>query len=247
MMGSLEYGLIILTILGAGIIRGYSGFGFAMICVVVLSFILSPAQVTPVILCLDIAGSLWLFLNTRKQVDWKELKWIGLGSLVTLPLGSMALLMVPVNLMRIFISLVILLLCVFLLKQNRPVRSSGLVMVTGVGMVSGFLTGVAAIGGPPVILFYFSSDRAVSVSRATMIAFFLMVDITALCSSAWYGLVSGQTLKLFAVLFVPMMVGIAIGNTLFGKMSSESGFRKQVILFLMIIAGVSLVKFSLFS
>lgn len=242
-----EYIFAAMAILGAGVIRGYSGFGFAMICAITLSFIFPPSQFTPVILCLDVVASSWLFYKVRKQVDWKGLKFIGFGALLTLPLGSLALIVVPMNYMRIFISLVIICLCAGLLKNKKQFKSTGRGTTIGVGMISGFLTGVAAIGGPPIILFYFSSDRSVSVSRASMIAFFLIVDSLALVSSACYGLLNRQTLVLSVSLIIPLIIGIWVGNFLFGKFSNEAAFRKQVIVLLMTIALISMVKFAFFS
>lgn len=244
---SWEYSYAALVILGAGLIRGYSGFGFAMISAITLSFIFPPAQVTPVILCLEVAASSWLLYKVRREVDGKGLLLIGLGALLTLPLGTLALVVVPVTAMRIFISLMVICLCLGLLLKKKQRKSSGFVATVGVGMVSGFLTGVAAMGGPPVILFYFSSNRSVAVSRASMIAFFLMVDTLAIVSSLCYGLIDRQTLTLSLGLVIPLGIGIWIGNFIFGKFSNEAGFRRQVIFLLMILAFISLVKFSISS
>jgi hypothetical protein len=242
---SWEYNYAALVILGASVIRGYSGFGFAMISDITLTFIFPPAQVTPVILCLDVVASSWLLYKVRKEVDWKGLRLIGLGALLTLPLGTLALVVVPVTAMRIFISLVVICLCLGLLLKKKQGKSSGSVATAGVGMVAGFLTGVAAMGGPPVILFYFSSNKSVAVSRASMIAFFLMVDTLAIVSSICYGLFDRQTLTLSLGLFIPLGIGIWIGNFLFGKYSNEAVFRRQVIFLLMAIALISLGKFSI--
>lgn len=242
-----EYSYAALVILGASVIRGYAGFGFAMICAITLSFVFPPSQVTPIILCLDVVASFWLFLKVRRQVDWKGLKFIGMGALLTLPLGTLALVVIPMNPMRIFISLVILCLCAGLLWKRQPSSTATAQATLGVGMVSGFLTGVAAIGGPPVILFYLSSEKSVSVSRASMIAFFLMVDSLALVSTACYGLLNQQTLAWSASLVIPLMGGIWAGNFIFSRFSNEAGFKRQVIILLMIIAFVSLIKFSLVS
>lgn len=230
----------------AAIIRGYSGFGFAMVCALTLSYIFPPSQITPMVLCMDIAGSLWLFFKTFRQVDWKGIKLISMGALVTLPLGSLALRAVPANPMRIFIASVIFILCVALIVQKKKVTAAGSWTTAGVGTCSGFLTGVAALGGPPVVLFYFSSDRPVAVSRASMIAFFLLVDIMALISSLCYGLMSRSTLTLSLGLLGPLAAGIWIGNFLFHRYANETVFRRQVIIFLMLFSLASLVKFSLF-
>ncbi len=242
-MDALYAGIIVF---GASIIRGYSGFGFAMICALTLTYILPPSQITPMVLCMDVAASSWLFLKSRKEVDWKGLKLIGLGALICLPLGTLALVVVPANPMRICIALVILCLCIALIKQKKRISTPGPAATTIVGLFSGFLTGVAALGGPPVILFYFSSDRPVAVSRASMIAFLRMVDIMALVSSIFYGLVPPKVVALSMSMYIPLALGIWLGNFFFNRYANEAAFRKQVILFLMLFAVISLVKLTLF-
>ncbi len=235
-----------ITILGAGVIRGYSGFGFALICALTLSLVFPPATVTPIILCLDVGASLWLLYKVRLQVDWSGLRRIGLGAVITLPLGTLALVVIPINTMRIFISLVVICLCFALLWQKKQIRAKSQIVAIGVGMCSGFLTGVAAIGGPPVVLFYLSSDRPIAVSRASMIAFFLMVDTLALGSCLYYGLITRQVISLSLGLLIPLGMGIWMGNFLFHRFSNEAVFRKQVIILLLILGVISMVKAGLF-
>ena len=244
----MDWGIIFagMAIFGAGVVRGYTGFGFAMICALMLTQVFPPATVTPIILCLDVAASLWLFYKVFHQVDWKGLKLIGLGAVLTLPLGTMVLIYVPVTPIRIFISIVIIVLCFALLRQKRKVQATGPLATAGVGMCSGFLTGVSALGGPPVILFYFSSDRPVAVSRASMIAFFLIVDAFALISCLVSGLLTREVVTLSLGFMLPLAAGIGIGNFLFHRFHNEEAFRKQVIILLMCLAVASFVKFTLF-
>jgi uncharacterized membrane protein YfcA len=61
------------SILLAGIIRGYSGFGFSMTAVVSLSLVMPPPEAVPMILLLEVAASLWLLPRVWRQIDWKSL------------------------------------------------------------------------------------------------------------------------------------------------------------------------------
>lgn len=143
--------------------------------------------------------------------------------------------------MKMFISVVIIILCVGLIKRRSVIVSSSSAATLGTGLLSGFLTGVAAIGGPSVILFYYSSGRSVAVSRASMIAFFLFIDFLALISCLWYGLLDRQTVSLSAGMVVPMGVGLWIGNALFGRLADEEKFRKRVLTLLLLLALLSLM------
>ncbi len=71
-----------LAVLVAGIVRGYSGFGFSMIATTSMSLLLPPVEVIPVILLLEILASAWLLPHVWKQIDWKSLSWLSLGVLV---------------------------------------------------------------------------------------------------------------------------------------------------------------------
>ncbi|HCY87363.1 MAG TPA: hypothetical protein DHV36_19675 [Desulfobacteraceae bacterium] len=230
------------AVAGASVIRGYTGFGFAMVCALCLALVFPPATVTPVILCLDILGSLWLFLKAYHLVDWRGLSGIILGAAVTLPLGTMALVHVPVTPVRIFISLIILSAAIALLGQKTMRSNTGPWATAAVGMGAGFLSGLAALGGPPVILFYYSSDRPVDVSRASMIAFFLVVDILAISACVAGGLVSERVIQLSLWMAVPLILGIWLGNALFQKFRNEAAFRRQVIWLLIGLSVVSLGK-----
>ncbi len=229
------------VVFAASIIRGYSGFGFALIVAISLCFIFPPALVTPVILCLDIVASSWLLYKAFAVVDWKGLKLLVAGAALTLPIGTFALVYTPVKAMKILISVVIIILCTSLLIRKatpKPVHS-GITFATG--LFSGVLTGIAGIGGPPVILYYYSSKRPIAVSRASMITFFLLIDSLALVSLLWGGLLNRESISLSATLLIPSALGIWLGNSCFGKVRDEEKFKKRVLLLLLLIAGISLL------
>ncbi len=237
-----EFFYTIFIILGAGIVRGYTGFGFTMICAITLAFIYPPAMITPLVLCLDLTASIWLFVKARKLVDWKGLKILIFGSMIAIPIGSLVLTSIPVNYLRIFIALTVLFLCTGLLLKKQVHTTNIPSSTFGIGMLSGFLTGVAAIGGPPVILFYLSSNRSIPISRASLIAYFLVVECVAIVSCFWNGLLDGQILIFSAKMLIPLSVGLWIGNYFFENFSNEKKFKRQTLVLLMAIAITSLLN-----
>ncbi len=70
-----------LVILVAGIIRGYSGFGFSMIAVISLSLVMPPTEIVPVILVLEVIASMWLLPRICRQIHWKSISWLSIGVL----------------------------------------------------------------------------------------------------------------------------------------------------------------------
>ena len=99
------------------------------------------------------------------------------------------------------------------------------------GLLCGLLNGGTGIGGPPAILFYFSSPAAVTVSRASLIAFFFAIDAFATSVAATQGLVTRDVLLLAALLVLPMLLGIHLGNRRFLGAETDR-FRRFVLMLL---------------
>ena len=100
----------------AGIIRGYSGFGFAMVAVTSISLVLPPIQVVPVVLILEVLASIRLVPQVWRDIDWGSLRWLLAGSLVATPFGVYLLATIPADPMRICISLIVLIAATSLLR-----------------------------------------------------------------------------------------------------------------------------------
>ena len=109
------------------------------------------------------------------------------------------------------------------------------------GLVSGLLNGAAAVGGPPAILFFFSSPVGAAVSRASLIAFFLVTDILAAGFCATAGLMTVSHMRQAFILAVPMAAGLFLGKRAFIR-TPETVFKKKVLLYLMILSLLILAR-----
>ena len=241
---SVELGSLIVSIVAvfvAGIIRGYSGFGFAMVAVTSMSLLLPPVQVVPTVLVLEILASLRLVPQVRKDIDWYSLRWLLIGSFVGIPFGVYLLATIPPAPMRISISLMVLIASILLMRGFAWKRMPGIILILITGLACGMLNGAAAIGGPPVILFYLSSPAGVKTSRASIIAYFLGIDTLCLIMAAVQGLMTFQTLLLTVVCLVPLLLGITIGSRMFIKIDQTS-FRRHVLILLILLSIAGLFR-----
>lgn len=225
----------------AGFIRGYTGFGFSMITVVSLSMVFKPVEVVPVVLLLEIGASSMLLPQVWRKVDWRSLVWLCIGMAVGTPLGVAALVNVPVQPMRAAIAAIVIILVLLLLSGFSLKKKPGTPATLATGLVSGTLNGAATIGGPPVILFFFSSRAGVDISRASVIAYFFATDILASFICIARGLVLQQTLVLLAMLLLPLIIGIQAGSRSFLGTEPET-FKKRVMVLLMALSIASLVR-----
>ena len=91
----LELSCAALAVFCAGLVRGATGFGFSMICIVLLTLLLPPAHIAPVIVLWEIAASAGHLPFVYKEADWKALRHLALGVALGTPPGAYCLASVP--------------------------------------------------------------------------------------------------------------------------------------------------------
>jgi len=229
------------SILLAGVIRGYSGFGFSMVAVISLSLVFPPKEIVPLILLMEIVASASLLPRVWRQVDWQSLLWLFAGVLIGTPAGVFLLANIPARPMRAAIAISVMVLVVLLWRGFAIKTMPGQGQTLATGVASGLLNGSATIGGPPVILFYFSTPAGVAVSRASLIAFFLGTDFLAFIICLAQGLVNAKTGVMLGACLIPLLTGIGLGSHFFNQ-SNEESFRRKVLILLMILSSVAFMR-----
>jgi uncharacterized membrane protein YfcA len=165
----------------AGLVRGFSGFGFSLAAVPLLSGVLPLNAVVPLALVLEAVGILPALRRTWRPTEWRTLGGLLLGAAAALPFGVLALHAVAPSLLRPAAAIAVLSAVAFL--WHAPQRAAGHAQVTTspttspwpailVGGMSGALNGATAMSGPPIILFMLAGLRSPESSRATMMLFF---------------------------------------------------------------------------
>ena len=190
----------------------------------------------PSIFLLEIAASLNLIPGIWREIDWKSLCWLMLGYVVGLPFGAYALINAPADPAQIVLGLFVIVTvdhdaARLSLGRGRP----GPTACTGTGIASGVLNGAFGIGGPPVVLFYFSTPGAAAIGRASVIFFFLFTDLLGILYFAWQGIVTQQSFVQFILWMPTLLIGIWIGAHGFRRMNQEA-FRRWVIIILIALA-----------
>ena len=230
-----------LTVAAAGYVRGYGGFGFSMITVATLSLVMPVDRVVPMVLMLEVIASLVLLPGAWQSVSWSVLAWMLAGVAIGTPLGVRLLGTLPPEPMQGLVAVVIFGLAWLLLKDVALRRGLNRTRTVIAGMVSGTLNGAAAIGGPPAILLFFSTPSGAAVSRASLIAFFLMTDALAAGMCAATGIINITMAGNALILSIPMVIGLFAGQRSF-KGTSERVFRRRVLIGLMALSLLTLVQ-----
>jgi uncharacterized membrane protein YfcA len=93
--------------------------------------------------------------------------------------------------------------------------------------MSGLLGGLFGTAGPPIVVFLENQATAKAVLRATLLAYFLAVDVLRMIPYAFSKLITIQVLEISAAMFPASLVGAYLGRKLQVRVS-ESVFRSVV-------------------
>ena len=83
------------------------------------------------------------------------------------------------------------------------------------GMACGVFTSAASVGGPVIVCYLLSSRLSVVCQRATMVMFFIAVDIVAIFALTLSDMVDAQSLSYLGLLILPTLLCVKLGEWLF--------------------------------
>jgi uncharacterized protein len=208
----------------SGTARGFSGFGAALIFMPLASSFAPPRLVAALLLIIDFVSAAPLVPNAWREADRKATAIIVIGALVGVPVGTFFLSRLDPVTTRWIISGFVGALLALLLSGWRYRGKDHVALSVGIGALSGFCSGLAQTGGPPIVGYWLGRPIASKVARANILLFFGASDSFSMVSYAASGLITLDALK-FALLVGPVYaIGVRSGALLFGR-ASETLFR----------------------
>lgn len=235
--------------LGAGVVRGFSGFGFSALTVAGVSLFMAPAPLIPAVLLLEIVASLVVWRSAVRDLDAAWLRTLIIGNAICIPLGVFLLSQLPSVVLRLVVGLSLLLTAVGLRLRSgqhmQPTR--GVKMATGA--LSGFLNGLAASGGVAAALMMAAANVAPVALRGTIITFLifgsgytlLWASIVLAGAGSSVNVFSFDTLRWIVVLAPGLFVGIWLGGKAFAT-SNPGRFRQLMLDLLILISGLGVLR-----
>lgn len=211
-------------------VRGLAGFGASLIGIGVLSLLLPPAQVIPAFMALELITSLPQLPDAWRHGDRRSLIWVCLGAALSTPLGMQLLRQLDPNPMRLVVYGCLLgVAWIMLSRWAQRVAAWPLqrrAASAGAGVASGVLNGMAGIGGPPVVIYYYAAFP-VAVARGSLIAYLLFIDAYSLLWAAQAGLLAGAAWQMIAVALPFSLLGIWLGQRWYRRLD-EARLRRLI-------------------
>ncbi|RJF77039.1 sulfite exporter TauE/SafE family protein [Rhodopseudomonas palustris] len=229
------------AVMAAALLRGFTGFGFALAAVPLMGLFMTPAKAVPVAVLLQRLGGLNDLRRNHRDCHWPSLRWLIVGAVIGSPLGALALSVAPAPVARIVIA-VIIAVAVLMLGRGFALAAVPSRLATAmVGLIAGLFNGLAAMPGPPAVVYYMSGPFRAVAARASMLVFFLATSIAAFISIALVGLATPAVIWLAVMALPVMFLGTWVGELGFRR-GTEKLHRHISIASLAMIALISAAK-----
>ncbi len=231
-----------IVILFAGAcLQGLTGFGYSMFSLPLLALLMPVSAAVPMLCLTSIFLNLLVFFKARRNLDLKRILPLLVSGAAALPAGIWVLKTMDESALKIIIGVLVALSSLIYLSGFRVnVKREKSVMIP-VGLLSGLLNGATSFSGPPVILFLANQKVARHQFRASLAAYFLMLNIIAVPAFIAGGLLSGEaaldTLYRFPAVVIGAMLGIRLADTV-----TDDRFRFLALIALCILGIFSVVS-----
>ncbi|SDJ20979.1 sulfite exporter TauE/SafE family protein [Lutimaribacter saemankumensis] len=207
--------LIVLGAVLSGIVRGFSGFGTALIFIPLAGQVVPPIWVITILVVMDMFGPAPNLPRAWRDGAAAQVGWLLLGAVVCLPLGLAILVRVSPEAFRYAVSLLAIAAPIVLslgLRYHGPMSRP---LLTGTGGASGFLGGVAGLPGPPVILLYMAGPNPPALIRANTMLYLYAYDLMLLALLGLQGRLEAVPVVLGLLMALPNIAGNILGARVF--------------------------------
>ncbi|WP_315831300.1 sulfite exporter TauE/SafE family protein [Bradyrhizobium prioriisuperbiae] len=234
-------GSTLAAVFAAALLRGFTGFGFSLAAVPLLGLFMAPSQAVPVAVGLQLLAGLIDLRAASRACHWPSLRWLIVGAVIGSPVGALVLSVVPAPMARIVIATITAGAVLMLGRGFALAAVPPRLATTIVGLIAGLFNGLAAMPGPPAVVFYMSGPFGRVAARASLLVFFLATSIPAMASVAAVGLLDRRVLWLSVIGLPVMLIGTRIGAYAFHR-GSDALHRQVSVASLGIIALGSAIK-----
>lgn len=231
--------ICLLSIVAGGFMRGFLGFGAALVIVPTLSFTLPPVVAIAILVIIEIPTILYLVPTSIRDSNLKTVIPMLIGIIVAVPLGTAVLVEVNPAKMKLVISFTLLMTVALLASGWRIKGVVGKSVMSGSGLVGGFIQGAAGMGGPPLVTALMSLPDNASTTRGNIVIALSSMSLINFAALLVYGQFSNDVLT-FGIISAPIYV---LSNYLGAKFFRQQGnehFRRAALIALALIAIVTI-------
>ena len=233
----------ILTTAAAAFVQASTGFGFGIFVMMFFpQFLPSYGMSVTMSGMLSLETTAVTSIQYRRHIAWKKLLW---PTVCYIAVSTAAILLSAGqadSLMKRLLGAVLVVLSVWFLffgkrVRIRPTPAAGIIA----GSLSGLLSDLFSIGGPPMVVYLLSGADSKDEYLATIQTYFTVTNIYALIVRAAAGLVTFETLRYALIGAGGIALGVYLGRRVFRSLNADR-LRVAVYLFMAVSGVITLIR-----
>jgi len=227
--------MIGLIILFASFTQGFSGFGFQLVALSLLSMMIDLKHAIPLCALFGLVINIYLIIHYKEHLDFRELKSLLIGAVVGIPAGVYFLSEADSGMIKTILGIVLIVFV--LLNLTNIFQASGINKSWGYlfGLLSGLFGGALNTNGPPVLIYFYLQNWDKLKLKASLTGFFLISTILIIAGHAVSGVTTSGVLIDFLKFLPFVLLGQFMGVKLFGRVSSVL-YNKFILIFLLLVS-----------
>ena len=230
----------IAAVLVGGFLRGFVGFGAALVIVPVLSLAYGPLVAIPALTVIGIPTLVQLLPDAIRYSERRVVVPMSTAILLSAPLGTWVLVSVAPALMKMVISALVIGLVGMLARGWKLDGDVGRPVLILAGAAGGLVQGVAGVGGPPVVAIALSRPGSPTEQRGNVLALMTAISLASLAPLSFFGLFTREAVVLGLVLLPVYGAAILVGSRYFSG-GGKRHFRHAAIGLLLVIGVITFV------
>ncbi|MCA9922901.1 MAG: sulfite exporter TauE/SafE family protein [Anaerolineales bacterium] len=247
-LGSTFWITAVFTVTLIGISKAGFGSGPGVIATPLLSLVMPVAAAAALLLPILLMVDVFVVHQYRREVDAPNLRRLLPGALVGIVLGGLFFYQFSSNERVLKVSIGVLAVGFVLyqlmrgrLTRPRPASRWDSTSPAGVlvGAFSGFISTLAHVGGPPIVIYLLPQQLPRRLFVGTTAVFFFIVNLIKLIPYALLGLLVVGNLWMTLLLLPVAVVGVRIGVWLNGRFT-DTWFNRVVYVILLLV-GIQLI------
>jgi len=237
-MSLLTWLIILSIIFVSGIVKGTTGFGFALFSLPLLVHFIPIKTLVPVITLFNLFSSIQIVLQSRQLKITKFILLLSASGIVGVVIGTLILKFLPEVWLKLMAAISLIVLSVFFLTgfrfNIRKIRRGSLLA----GLTSGLLGGSISVSGPPLALFLTSLKLNTRKFRFTFAWFSIITASIAMLDYIKIGVVHPLTFRIFIISLPVLFLSLMVGKRISTRISLDLFYKGSIVITLL--AGILL-------
>ena len=240
---TLEWAIALTVMTVAGFMRGFTGFGAALMVVPSLSLIAGPAEAVAIACLAGLPTALQLLPTAFRHAERRFAFSFAAPAFLAAPIGAYVLVITDPAAMRIAIGGAVTLMALLLLKGWTLRRPPRIGLLAAIGAAAGLIQGAANIGGPPAVAVALARPAEAATQRANVIAAVAALAFANVVPYWHAGLFTTSTLTAALILAPIHVLAAWLGARRFE--AGRQTFYRKAALGLLLLVGLATLAVSL--